>query len=58
MIFSLFAQGSRVEVVREPGETAEVARSRVLDQVNRAKVEVTLKIVNSEQIKLRWFQKS
>ena len=56
LIFTLFANDSRVELVKEPGETEQAAKARVLQIVNQAKVEVTLKMVNAERVKLRWIR--
>ena len=56
VIFTLFASGSKVKLITEPGETEQAARARVLKIVSEARVEVTLKIVDSERIKLRWIQ--
>ncbi len=56
VIFSLFAKGSRVKLIAEAGESEQAARARVLQIVAAARVEVTLKIVDSERIKLRWMQ--
>ncbi|KIW62438.1 hypothetical protein PV04_10611 [Phialophora macrospora] len=53
-IFTLFANGSRVALVPEPGESEQAAKARILRIVNEAKVEVTLKIVDAERIKVRW----
>jgi hypothetical protein len=53
-IFTLFANDSRVTLVQEPGETEQAAKARILRIVNEAKVEVTLKMVDAERIKLRW----
>jgi hypothetical protein len=55
-IFSLFANGSRVALVNEPGESDEAAQARVFRIVEEAKVAVTLKLVGAERIKLRWNQ--
>ena len=58
VIFSLFANGTRVELVRGRGETSEEAKKRVLQRINGARVEVTLKMVDAEKIGLRWVRKS
>lgn len=50
----LFADGSRVELVKEAGESEQQAKARILQIVHEAKVEVTLKIVDAERVKLRW----
>ncbi|KAH0848926.1 hypothetical protein AYO21_08742 [Fonsecaea monophora] len=54
VVFGLFASGSRVELVLEPGESEQAAKQRIMQIVNEAKVEVTLKIVDAEKVKLRW----
>lgn len=58
LIFTLFANGSRVELVKEPGESEQAARARMLNIVNEAKVEVTLKVVDAERVKLKWVKES
>ncbi|KIW93477.1 uncharacterized protein Z519_06082 [Cladophialophora bantiana CBS 173.52] len=58
VIFSLFADGSRVELVPEVGESIQAARARILQIVNEARVEVTLKMVDAERVKLRWTKKA
>ncbi|EXJ77289.1 hypothetical protein A1O3_10447 [Capronia epimyces CBS 606.96] len=54
LVFGLFADGTRVELVQQEGETGQAAKARVLGVVNRAKLEVTLKMVDAETIALRW----
>ncbi|KIX96201.1 uncharacterized protein Z520_07979 [Fonsecaea multimorphosa CBS 102226] len=58
VIFSLFANGSRVELVPEPGESEQATNARILRVVSQAKVEVTLKLVDAERVKLRWTRKA
>ena len=66
MVFTLFANGSRVELAKsttaQDGETeteqeAE-ARALALRIVDEAKVEVTLKMVHPERIALKWVKQS
>ncbi|KAL2417999.1 Cytochrome P450 monooxygenase ORF6 [Exophiala dermatitidis] len=57
IIFGLFADGTRVEVVKQEGETDEDARRRVLDVVKNAKIEVTLKMTDAERISLKWIKR-
>ncbi|KAL2408265.1 Cytochrome P450 monooxygenase ORF6 [Exophiala dermatitidis] len=57
VIFGLFADGTRVEVVKHEGETDEDARIRVLDVVKNAKIEVTLKMTDAERISLKWIKR-
>ncbi|EXJ83070.1 hypothetical protein A1O1_06688 [Capronia coronata CBS 617.96] len=56
VIFGLFANGSRVELVKQCGESDEEARTRALGVVNSAKLEVSLKMVNAETVALRWIK--
>ncbi|KIW22481.1 uncharacterized protein PV07_12365 [Cladophialophora immunda] len=58
VIFSLFASGSRVELVPEPGESEQATKARILQVVNESRVEVTLKMVDAERVKLRWIRKA
>jgi cytochrome P450 len=54
LLFTLFANGSRVELVPDAREGFEGVRARALRTIAKAKVEVTLKMTESERIKLRW----
>jgi hypothetical protein len=56
LIFTLFANGSRVEVVRNADESEQAAKARVLKMVDEARVEVTLKMNagDAEKARLRW----
>ncbi|KAK5052743.1 hypothetical protein LTR84_002609 [Exophiala bonariae] len=54
VVYGLFAGGTRVQLVREPGESLSDARDRALRIVNEAKVEVTLKMVDAYRIGLKW----
>jgi cytochrome P450 len=54
LLFTIFANGSRVELVPDAGENLVGVRTRALRTIARAKVEVTLKMIESEKIKLRW----
>lgn len=54
VIYGLFAGGTRVQLVQEPGESLSDARRRAMRIVDEAKVEVTLKMVGAERIGLRW----
>lgn len=58
VIFSLFANGTRVELAREVGETDTDAQTRAMRIVDEARIEITLKIVGAERIGLRWLKKS
>lgn len=58
LIFGLFAGGTRVELVREEGESDEDARSRVMGVINGARLEITLKMVESESVALKWVKPS
>lgn len=57
VIFGLFSHGTRVEVVRQEGESDEDARARAMQVVNEAKLEVTLKMVGADRVALRWVKK-
>lgn len=52
VVYGLFASGTRVHLVQEPGEGLKGARERAMKMINDAKVEVTLKMV--DVIGLRW----
>ena len=43
-----------MELVKETGEREQTAKARILKIVDQAKVEVTLKMVGAERVKLRW----
>ena len=56
-LFSLFAYGSRVELVKEVKENDREVKERVLRIMEEAKVEVTLKMMDAHRIRLKWVKK-
>lgn len=58
LVFSLFAEGQRVELVPQMGESDQETKRRVSQIVNEAKVAVTLKMVDAERIVLKWVKQS
>ena len=58
MIFTLFANDTRVELATGRNENGEEARRRALKVIDEARVEVTLKMVDADKVGLRWVKKS
>ena len=58
VIYSLFANGTRVHLVPGAGETLQDTKQRAMKMVQEAKVEITLKIVDAEKIAVRWTRKA
>lgn len=54
IMFGLFANGTRVHLVQNSGESLPDARNRASRILQSAKVELTLSLAESEQIGLRW----
>lgn len=56
-ILAMFRDGARVRVLEKEGESPEQARARVRETADKPEVQFTLRMVNTEDIGLKWYFK-